>query len=146
MKNFTQIENIKIDDSNISDGAFRTYMAIRSYKYGNHDVFPSIKSIAKKRGKSIKTITTHLNELRLKGWIKTKKRGYSMSNLYELVGVENFTPKWRFPSIQYRRKLQPNNTRDNNTEDKNMIPFGNLELLKPMREMLIRKKVILPLN
>lgn len=145
MKNFTQIENSRIENRDISDGAFRTYLVIRSFKYGNKGrIFPSLKTIADRRGKSIRAIETHLDELRKGGWIKTSKRGYSMSSQYELIGVENFTPKWNKSSPQYGRKLPPNNIKDKNTEDKNRIPFGtfNFKGLEQMRNELIKKKVL----
>lgn len=128
-KDFTQIENSITKNAHISDGAFRTYVILKSFKFGTSNVFPSQETIAKLRGKSKKTIIEHLKMVKGAGLITYKKRGFSASNQYLFIDEENFTnglvnSKKNFnarvtkTSQLKSQKLQPNNTETNNTETK----------------------------
>lgn len=130
MKNFTQTPNFIINNKGIPDGAFRTYMLLKSYKYGSSKVFPSQSTLANTRGKTKKTIINHLKVLRAKGLIIYKKRGFSASNQYEFISGENYTigtngGEKKYPSKVKQtsplslQKLQSNNTKLNNTEINN---------------------------
>lgn len=91
MKDFTIIANAILKNTDISDGAFRTYVVLKSFKYGDGRVFPSQIYLASIRGKSVKTIITHLKELKSLGLINYVKRGYSASNEYFFNIEENDT-------------------------------------------------------
>lgn len=126
-KNFTKIPNPILKDISISDGAFRTYSVLRSFSFNDGNVFPSIETIAKIRGKSKKTIIEHHKQLRSLGLLRYKRRGYSASNQYEFIGEEKYTnesnenelidtSKVEPTTPQYLQNLQPNNTEIDNTE------------------------------
>ena len=130
MKNFTQVPNFIINNKDVPDGALRTYLLLKSYKYGSSNVFPSQATLARLRGKSKKTIINHLKLLKAKGLISYKKRGFSASNKYQFIGEENYTneeinsnrnytSKVKKSSSLSLRKLQPNNTKINNYETNN---------------------------
>lgn len=166
MKNFTQIFNAIIKDTNISDSAFRTYVALKTFEYGSSKIFPSINTLKKLRGKSSKTIITHLKELKKKGYISYKRRGFSASNEYKLIGEEKFTNDGVIGDVNdtsmvkkssslLLQKFQPNNTKINNKEFKNIVDtdFETMEIglnkiandnpwLKSKRSRLIEKKSI----
>lgn len=126
-KNFTQISNDIICNKKIPDGAFRTYLLLKSYKYGYNDVFPSQETLAKKRGKSKKTIINHLKALRSLKKITYKRRGYSASNKYEFISEEKYTNDTKISEVNdiskvkkcsphLLQKIQPNNTEIKNTK------------------------------
>jgi len=146
-RDFTQIPNEIIKDKNIPDGAFRTYLLLKSYKYGSSKVFPSQNTLAAIRGKTKKTIITHLKILKDKNLITYKKRGFSASNQYELIGEENYTNDNRESMKNYTskmkknlplslRRLQPNNTETNNTKMSNK---GLEKLRKKLIELGLKK-------
>ena len=88
---FTQIANLLITDTEISDGAFRTYMVLIMHDLERkYVVWPGQSTIANYRGKSSrKTIITHLQELERLSLIEKDKRqseysGY-LHNEYHLV-------------------------------------------------------------
>lgn len=88
---FTQIANALLIDTEISDGAFRTYMVLVMHDIERKFVvWPGQSKIAKYRGKSSrKTVITHLQELERLGLIEKDKRrsdynGY-LHNQYHLV-------------------------------------------------------------
>lgn len=90
LNQFTKVINSLIEDKNLSDSAFRTLLVLMSFKFNDNKVFPSIKTIAKYRGKSKTSIINHLNTLRKFGYIRTTKRGFCFSNLYEFIGPNIF--------------------------------------------------------
>ena len=85
----TWILNQWIIGQDISDGAFRTLALLRSYNY--EIIKPSIPRLAARRGKSRSAICDHLRELKEKGYITTKRSGYSASNIYKFISPENST-------------------------------------------------------
>lgn len=144
---FTQVSNYIIFDKNVSDAEFRTYIVLKSHKYGSGHVFPSQKTLSEIRGRSKKSIITHLKGLRSKGYVQYKKRGYSASNQYEFISEENYTndvcnnnkkytSKVKKSSPLSTQKLQPNNTETNNTEINNIDEFGKEVTEKGLRKIL----------
>ena len=62
--------------ADLSDGAFRTYCAVRSYCFGHKThCWPSIRTLARDRDCSEETIRRHLRELVEAGLITIGKRG-----------------------------------------------------------------------
>lgn len=135
-KDFTQIPNILIKDPIVSDGAFRTYVLLYSFKYAEDGkVFPSQKKLAFQRDTSIKTINNHLKELKKVGLINWRRRGFNMSNQYNFVNIfanneDNFNnatdSKEKNVDIDKKnssnlslQKLQPNNTETKKTNINN---------------------------
>lgn len=129
----------------LSDGAFRTYLVIRSFKFKNNKVFPSVKTLAIIRGKSQKAISIHLGELRDKKIIKTKRLGFSKSNLYTLIEEENDTNDGSIAAkndaslrqnttVQNGQKLPPNN---NETKK---IQINNYDKNRRERTIQLRKQ------
>lgn len=84
MTNYTLIDN-SIITSNVSNGAFRLYIVLSSYCFGNKSTcFPSQNTLAEKLNKSVRTIQRYLKELILKGLIAKRRRG-SISSIYTLL-------------------------------------------------------------
>ncbi|PJI09951.1 MULTISPECIES: helix-turn-helix domain-containing protein [Clostridium] len=82
--NFTIIKNSDIT-SNLSNGAFRLYVLLKSYCYAEKDnCYPSQKTLADKLNRSIRTIQRYLKELVTKNIIRIRHRG-SISNVYTLL-------------------------------------------------------------
>jgi len=129
---FTQIDTCWIDDINLSDSAFRTLVVLKAYQFGSNKIFPSIETLAKRRGKSKTTIINHHNELKEKGYISTKRRGYSMSNEYSLISQKNCTnevgsyQKYDTSIDQESFHQRSNNFKPNNiTNNINLSNFKN---------------------
>ena len=73
---FVQIENSVIFNVNIPNSIFRTYMVLKTFKYGEGKVFPSQATLANLRGLSTRSIIYHLQVLKTLNLISYKKRGY----------------------------------------------------------------------
>lgn len=85
MTNYTIINNTDITSSSISDGAFRLYILLQSYCFGEKDTcFPSQNTLAAKLNKSVRTIQRYLKELIDAKLIQAKRRG-SISNIYTII-------------------------------------------------------------
>ncbi len=123
--NFTQIPNGLVFEKKISDQAFRTLIAIESFNFSSKSkICPSQKTLAKLRGISIKSVSVHLQELKEKGLLSWRKRGYSLTNIY-LTNIEEYfysksalyenseNSNLKKTSIQSERELQSNNTYNN---------------------------------
>ena len=98
---FIQIPN-EIVCRGLSDEIIVTLFVLLTFKIGKNPTFPSLKSIALKRHRSINSVSTHLKELQRLGLISYKKRGYSKSNEYFFnfpIGCDNVTPKINHTSI-----------------------------------------------
>lgn len=153
-KDFTQIENSITKNAQIPDGAFRTYVVLKSFKFGESKVFPSQETMAKLRSKSKRTIIEHLKMLRKAGFISYKKRGFSASNQYEFITEENFTngvvisaknfsARVKNTSHLKLQKLQSNNTETKNTENKyREIMKRRLPELKANLARLLQEKSV----
>jgi len=142
-KDFTQIPNGIIRDVSLSNCLFRTYVALRAYAYGENKSFPAQQTVADSLGKRRETINRHVSELERKGYIKKRRRGYSLSNEYdfcdEIVSIENkgndknITPEVRF-SLHPLLEI----THTNNTNKKTK---KNIEILeKKLYELGLKKK------
>jgi len=85
MTNYTIIDNNLIVDTDLPDSAYRLYNLMLSMCYGDKDtIYPSIKYLADKLNKSVKTISRNLKILKERGLIASRRRG-SISNLYTLA-------------------------------------------------------------
>jgi len=85
MTNYTIIDNNCIVDTDLPDSAYRLYNLMLSMCYGDKDtIHPSIKYLADKLNKSVKTISRNLKILKERGLIACRRRG-SISNLYTLA-------------------------------------------------------------
>ena len=129
---FTQIPNFIILDTKITDAEFRTYAVLKSFKYKDGNVFPSQKTLSELRGKSRKSIITHLKKLRFKKHIQYEKRGYSASNQYYFISEDNYTndevgmesndtSNVKETSSLKLQILQPNNNEINNIKTNNIF-------------------------
>ncbi|MCR3761906.1 helix-turn-helix domain-containing protein [Clostridium felsineum] len=83
--NFTIIKNKDIT-SNLSNGAFRLYVLLESYCYGNtkNTCYPSQITLGKQLSKSVRTIQRYLKELENKGYVAKRRRG-STSSVYTIL-------------------------------------------------------------
>jgi len=85
MTNYTVIDNALIIDTDLPDSAYRLYNLMLSMCYGDKDtIYPSIKYLADRLNRSVKTIGRNLRILKEKGLIISRRRG-SISNIYTLV-------------------------------------------------------------
>lgn len=124
---FAQVKTKLITDHNLTDCAFRTLSFLMSFKFGQKGrVFPSIETLAIGRGKTTTSIINHLNELREKGYLTSKRRGYSESNEYffinkdiftigTIAAQESYTSQSKKTTPHYSINLEGNHT-TNNTE------------------------------
>ena len=116
-KGFTQLPNNIIFNKRVSDGAFRTYAVLKSFKYGKRGrSFPSQQWVARLRVKSRETVNRHVQSLARLGLLRVKKRGYSSSNEYSFNCDDNVTSTVTSSSPQKLGKLYTNNTKVNNTK------------------------------
>lgn len=147
MKNFSQILNPLIRDNKIPDGVFRTYLVLKTYQFGNSNVFPSQETLAKIRGKSKKSIINHLKTLKSIGLLSYRKRGFSASNIYSFIGESNYTNEDinnnnKILSIEKNnsplllQELQSNNTKINNNKIDNIDEFQNEVVSKGLKKIL----------
>ncbi len=141
-KHFTQIPNMIIKNTNISDSLFRTYVAIRSYAYGQNAAFPSQETLAKDLGKARETINRHVGELAELGYITKSRRGYSMTNRYDFCdkNITNDSDKSGTSIVTNisHQKLQNHHT--NNTNNNTNNNTGNIEILrKKMMDLRLKK-------
>ncbi len=153
IKKFTQIPNWIIINEKITDSSFRTYVVLKSFKFGSNDPFPSQATLAGLRAKSKKSIIEHLKSLKNLGFLIYKKRGFSSSNQYQFIGEDNYTDdseeivttKTKEISPLNSRNLQPNNTKFNKTKINNLQGDNNNSYkereLTPEEEDLVEKIV-----
>ncbi len=149
-KDFTQVANQFIKDSSLSDSAFRTLVVLISFKYGNAGrIYPSQATIAKIRGKNRRTIIKHIKELKTKGVVESKKRGYSSTNEYFINSakyrtidysnsVESSISKVPNSSSQLSQNDHTKNTKENNTKIKK--GRDNFEKIRNEHLFLRKKK------
>ncbi|MDD4382550.1 MAG: helix-turn-helix domain-containing protein [Candidatus Shapirobacteria bacterium] len=116
-KGCTWIPNYWIVGDDISDAAFRTLSIIRSYNFDQ--IYPSVKRIAERRGKSRSTIFLHLKELKEKKYITTKRSGYSTSNIYKFSSPENWTNESNPTSNNDTSIVQETGLQSSNNPDPN---------------------------
>lgn len=96
MNNFTILPK-ELLNKKLSQGAFRLYVVLISYCYGNKDMcYPSQSTLAAKMDKCTRTIRRYLRELEEHNLITVKRRG-STSSLYKVTykTEEKFTNKYR---------------------------------------------------
>jgi len=124
---FTKVPNFIVARKDLSDGAFRTYVVIRSFKFNENEVFPGLERLSLMRGKTKRTISNHIRELQNKGLLKAERRGFAKTNTYSfigeenfineyLVGAKNFAPEENKSSSLSGKKFPPNNTKNNKTK------------------------------
>lgn len=89
MKGYTKtynIDRIALDNADISFGAKYLYDTLCSYCFGNKDTcFPGQKTLASRLKRSVRTIQRYIKELVDAGFIKVKRVGKTLHNMYTLV-------------------------------------------------------------
>jgi len=139
---FTLIPNEIIVNEKISDAAFRTYVVLRSFKFGDGKVFPSQKTLSRLRARSVRAICGHLKLLKDLGVISFKQRGYSSSNIYTFYDAKDCTSYWKKLSSLGLRKLPPNNTKISNTKIKNLRDFSYKRINLSATQQLLVNKIV----
>lgn len=94
---FTTITNDFIRKSNLSDGAFKTFINLLSY---SRDFNISIRNLTKLLNKSKKTIENHLKELQQKGFLKIIYDKELKNHIYELNETPNKKESKQNPTSQ----------------------------------------------
>lgn len=80
---FTKASNLLLRGyHDLSDGALRTFLTILSYAWQDGYAFPSQATLAEARGKSLRSIATHIKELVGAGLLTTTRRGQGKSNIW----------------------------------------------------------------
>lgn len=140
------IPNSLIRDENLPSPLFRTLVAIMSYGYGNNKAFPSQESVAKAIGKTRETVNRQVQELTKLGYLKKKRRGYSLSNEYDFYCDENITneemasDRKSTPSVTKTSPHSLQNDHTNNTNNKTKNNKGLESLREKMVELGLKKQ------
>lgn len=153
-RDFTQIQNSLIKNSKLSDGAFRTYLLLLSYKFTESTrVYPSQRTLAGLRNVTVKTIQNHLAELKHNNFVFWKRKGYSTTNEYvfdiydkhqvnDLTGENSFAKVSKKSTFKLRNSLLTNNININNTKDKNIrVENKVIEKIRQKHPFLRRKLI-----
>lgn len=64
---------------------FRTYSYLVSKDYNKQGVYYGQSTMAKELGISVRTLQRHIKELKEMGFLKVKRRGFNMTNLYTML-------------------------------------------------------------
>lgn len=64
---------------------FRTYSYLLSKDYNNQGIYYGQAKMAEELGISIRTLQRHIKELKEMGFLKVKRRGFNMTNLYTML-------------------------------------------------------------
>ena len=81
---FTQVPNIILKDSKISNNAKIIYSKLLSYAWTNNLVFPGQERMGKEIGSSKSTVGRAVQELEEQGWLEIQRRGQGKTNVYVL--------------------------------------------------------------
>jgi len=82
-RGFTQLQNSVIFDKEMSDGDFRIYAALKSYKHGKSGKsYPSQKFLADQLNKGERTVRRHIRSLKNAKKLIVISRGRKSSNIY----------------------------------------------------------------
>jgi predicted transcriptional regulator len=84
---FAQISHLITEDRLLSDLAVRVYLALLKYAMNKNYCFPGQDKLAETIGKSRSSIFRGLNELRNRGLVSWKTRGFNKTNLYILEPI-----------------------------------------------------------
>jgi len=99
---FTQVSNLVIEDSSLSDLAIRIYFLLTKYAMNKGFCFPGQDRLARDIGKSRSSISRGLAELKVKKLISWKNRGLNKTNLYIIEPIsEIYSEKLqdKFPDV-----------------------------------------------
>lgn len=64
---------------------FRTYSYLVSKDYNGTGIYYGQSTMAKELGISVRTLQRHIKELKELGFLKVKRRGFNMTNLYTML-------------------------------------------------------------
>ena len=81
---FTQVPNILLNNTDLSDSAKVAYAKLLSYAWNNNLVFPGQERMAKDLGSSKSRVNRAVLELNRLGWLEIKRRGQGKTNIYVL--------------------------------------------------------------
>lgn len=92
---YVQIENATTNDTQLSDGAYRTLLVIREFAWKTGECYPGLARIAKMRGKTTVSIMTHISELVDCGYLEKQRRGQGKTNVYVIKTgrIRTLSPK-----------------------------------------------------
>lgn len=86
---YTQVPNIILQDKALSDNGKLCFATLLSYAWSDDCCFPGQEDLAKRAGKSVRTVRRAIAELEKEGWLEIRRRGLGQTNLYRLfVAVE----------------------------------------------------------
>lgn len=94
-RGFSQIPNVVLTDTKLSDGAIVVYGLLLGYAWQTGSAFPGQDKLAEKRGKSIRQIQRYLNELREHNYLDWKQRGLNKTNVYYILSLKERFRRYR---------------------------------------------------
>jgi len=93
-RGFVMIDYVIVTDTDLSDGAFRTYAVLRKFAWdheasltedGDPFCYPGLTRIAEERGQSERNVIRHIQEIVKRGYLTKERRGQGQTNLYIIV-------------------------------------------------------------
>lgn len=100
---WTEANNLVLDDNAISDGAFRTYLALRNYARQDDNAFPAQKTLAERRGCSVRSVQLYIGELVDRGLVTVERQGLGRTNIYWLEPLDKVYVGEKGNKPDYRR-------------------------------------------
>ena len=85
---FTQIPNYVLRDHSLSLGARLAYTMLLSYAWQESRCFPGQARLATDLGVDERSVRRYLVELREKGYVDWRQRGFGRPNLYYILDIE----------------------------------------------------------
>lgn len=69
----------------LKPNVFRTYCYFISKDYKGEGIWHSQETIAKELGVCVRTVQRHIKQLKEKSFLKSRRRGFNMTNLYTML-------------------------------------------------------------
>ncbi|MDU7243332.1 helix-turn-helix domain-containing protein [Clostridium sp.] len=98
----------------------RTYSFIVSKDYKDQGVFYSQAKIADELKISIRSVQRHIKSLKEMGYLKVRRRGFNMTNLYTIV-------KKVIKTIKEKKEEMTNNFKKSFANEKTKLRFNNFK-------------------
>jgi DNA-binding transcriptional MocR family regulator len=82
---YTRVPNTVLRDPDLSPGAKLAYAMLLSYAWHEASVFPGQARLAVDMGVTERSVIRYLQELQDRAWIRIRRRGLGLTNVYVLV-------------------------------------------------------------
>lgn len=81
---FTQVPNLVLRNSDLTEGAKLVYALLLSYAWHNESCFPGQERLAEDCGKTQSWVSKRMVELEKNGFLEIQRRGQGKTNIYVL--------------------------------------------------------------